>query len=139
MQAKSDIASGRALDYILIAILRGEINVSCGNEALGAVMNLGGCISELTLLPLLFADTAAAAKKDIFQNKNILDRRQKAVYRLVTAPKSGIPEIHIEIWTPSATLIGQLSIVTLFGAFVRCYITHRLLMRAPSLDHFPGC
>ena len=34
------------------------------------------------------------------------DRRQKSVYRIVTAPESVTPEIYLQRWDPSATPIG---------------------------------
>ena len=57
----------------------------------------------------------------------IFGRRHKAIYHIVTAPKSVTPEIHLQIWDSSATLIGQLATVTIFGAGVRWSITFWLL------------
>ena len=34
------------------------------------------------------------------------------------APKIVTPENYLQIWDPSATLIGQLAIITLFGAIL---------------------
>ena len=34
------------------------------------------------------------------------------------APKTVTPDIYLQIWDSSATLIGQLAIVTLFGAIL---------------------
>ena len=45
-------------------------------------------------------------------------RRQKAIYRLILRQKIVTPENYLEIWDSSATLIGQLAIVTLFRAML---------------------
>ena len=69
-------------------------------------------------------------------------------------PKIVTPEIHLQIWVSSATLIGQLATVTIFGAIV-CGISHfgfsvwpsplfgvfltlSGAMKVPSLENFSG-
>ena len=52
----------------------------------------------------------------------LLGRRQKAIYRLILRKKNVTPEIYLEIWDSSATLISQLGIVTLFGVYRNIFI-----------------
>ena len=62
-----------------------------------------------------------------------MGKRQKAVYRLVTAPQGGTQKVHPDFCLRFSTLIGQIGRVPLFGPGPRRYIRSPLFRLAVTV------